>query len=521
MVSNRAWVSKGLSAAVLAVTVGTACTTPAGGAPGASPQDSVAPAAASVPAELARFYQQKLSWGGCTPGTNPAAQCTSFEVPIDYAKPDAGSVTLKMLRLPAHGGKASRGALFVNPGGPGGSAMQYAAYGDAAFSAQLRRNFDIVGFDPRGVGESNPMVCVGAETMDALLGFDPTPDDPAERAGLNQIARQFGDACKAKYPELIGHVSTEEAARDMDVARALLGQPKLMYLGKSWGTFLGASYAGQFPTHVGRMVLDGAVPPDLTDVDLNLGQAEGFEAATRAYVADCVAEANCPLGRDVDAGMKKLGDFITQLDAKPLPVRGDARVTKLTEGWGSTALAEAMYDQGMWGFLTPALRDAFAGDGTRLFEFSKQYARRNEKGVYTENIMQVINAVNCLDRGTLVRTEEQRAKLVKEFTAKAPTWGRLMANGSVTCESWPVPKSGRVAPVKAEGSPPIVVIGTTRDPATPYRWSQQLAEQLANGRLISFDGDGHTAYMRSNNCVDKAVDAYLIDGKVPEQNLRC
>ncbi len=499
------------------------CTTPGAGGTGvasatASSASSSAGSSGPVPAGLNKFYSQHLTWSRCGAGET---MCTQFEVPIDYAKPDGETVKLKMLKLPARGGSASRGAMFVNPGGPGGSATEYAAAGDWALSAQLRRNFDVVGFDPRGVAQSNPITCVDPRTLDILMGYDPTPDDAAERAELSRLSADFGKACAAKYPQLLGHVSTIEAAKDMDIARAVIGQPKLNYLGKSYGTFLGATYAGLFPTNVGRMVLDGAVPPDLTDDEMNIGQAEGFEAATRAYVADCVRESGCPLGSDLEGGMTKLRDFLARLDTKPLPVRGDASVNQLTEGWGSVALAEAMYDQGMWAQLTPALADAFNGDGTRLFDFARQYARRNSDGTYSSNIMQVISAVNCLDRGAKQMTDAEREARTKAYTAKAPTWGRFMVSGSTICETWPAPPTGQIAKVRAAGSPPIVVVGTTRDPATPYAWSKRLAEQLENGHLITMDGDGHTAYMRANNCVDRAVDNYFMDGTVPKDGLTC
>lgn len=508
-----------VTAMTLALT--TACATVGGGQEAADSQTGGAQASPSGAPELAKFYGQKLSWGPCAQYTEEA-QCTWLQVPLDYAAPNGDTLKLRMLRLPARGSKSGKGALFVNPGGPGGSAIEYAAGGDSSFSASLRRAYDTVAFDPRGVGESNPITCVDASEVDALMAADPTPDNAAEWARMKKLNEDFGRACQAKYPKLLGHVSTVDAAKDMDIARAALGQPKLDYLGKSYGTYLGATYAGLFPGNVGRMVLDGAVPPDLSDEQLNLGQAEGFELATRAYVADCVSEPECPLGRDVDSGMKRLQQFLTDLDRSPLPVRGDPRVTKLTEGWGSVGLAQAMYDQGMWRSLTPALADAIhGGDGTSLFEFAMSYARREPDGSYQSNIMQVIGAVNCLDRGGRVLDDAERARLTQEFTAKSPTWGTNMVNGSALCATWPVKPASPPAPIAAPGSPPIVVVGTTRDPATPYRWSQQLADQLQSGVLLSFDGDGHTAYMRSNNCVDKAVDGYLIDGKVPADGTRC
>ena len=499
--------------------------------PGSS-QQTTAPdgssATTSVPAtqppsgqeKLASFYSQKLAWGACDGIAAPdGAQCAWVQVPIDYDAPDTGTTKLRILRSKATG--KSQGALLVNPGGPGGSAVDYAAAADFIVSGQVRRAFDIVGVDPRGVGHSEPLTCVDAPKVDAMLGMDPTPDDEAEYQALEASAKAFGQACEAKYPKILGHVSTVDAAKDMDIVRAALGQDKLTYLGKSYGTFLGATYAGLFPQRVGRLVLDGAIAPDLSNEQMNLGQAVGFETATRAYVASCVKDGDCPLGKDLESGLRGLQDMLKQLDSKPIPVQGDARVKELTEGWASLGLARAMYDESSWDELTDALRNAKRGDGTGLFRLAGQYADRQDDGTYSGNIMQVITAVNCLDRGSQPKDFAAMQALGKQFAQKAPTWGPFMVWGSTSCDHWPVKAVDEPHKNAADGAAPIVVVGTTRDPATPYEWAEQLADQLASGHLITFDGDGHTAYMRSNACVDRAVDAYFLKGTVPPDDLKC
>ena len=465
--------------------------------------------------ELARFYSQSLAWSSCSGG-----ECATLEVPVDYAHPDGQTIKLALLRVKARSANQRIGSLVVNPGGPGGSGVDYAKYANQIVGAPVRSAFDVVGFDPRGVGRSAPITCLDDAAMDAYLGSDPTPDTPAEEQGFVAAAKAFGQACQAKNPTLLAHVSTVEAARDMDILRATLGEAKLHYLGKSYGTFLGATYADLFPDKVGRFVLDGVLPPDLASADVNKGQAKGFEAATRAYVANCVAKGSCPIGSSVDEGLEWISDFLARLDSQPLAVRNDQRVTKLTEGWASIGLAAAMYAQSMWPALTQAFEAAKGGDGDPLMELANQYADRTSGGTYTGNLLQVINAVNCLDR-TDTADIPTILRNAKAFSVDAPTWGTMLAWGSVSCGVWPVPATGRPHQVSAAGSGPIVVVGTTRDPATIYQWSVQLRKELANAVLISYDGDGHTAYTRSNACVDNPINDYYTKGITPKDGLTC
>ncbi|MGO0576503.1 alpha/beta hydrolase [Ornithinimicrobium panacihumi] len=472
------------------------------------------PVAGGAPAGLEEFYGQSLEWSEC----EAAFECATLTVPIDYAEPEGGTIELALLRSAAKGD--AQGSLLVNPGGPGGSGVDYAMMAGAVVGPQIRQSFDIVGFDPRGVGRSAPITCLDDAQLDTLLGSDPTPDDAAEEAEGEKILKDFAAACEQAAPDLLGHVSTVEAARDMDVLRAALGDEKLTYLGASYGTFLGATYANLFPDKVGRLVLDGAIDPTVSGLEMGLGQAEGFERATRAYVEDCVAGGDCPLGDDVDSAMKRIPEFLAELDANPLPVSGDT-VTELTEGWGMYAIVVAMYAETFWPILTQALQRAEQGDGTMLMFLANTYATRSSKGTYSGNGMQAIYAVNCLDRPAEEGAEDLDSDAVlAEFTKVAPTWGPYLAGDGV-CEYWPAQAQETIEDYSAEGAAPIVVIGTTRDPATPYEWAESLAETLDSGVLVTYDGDGHTAYGRSNDCVDGAVDAYLLEGTVPEDGLTC
>jgi len=515
-------------AAALVVATGVAgCSLPGRASPPASPVSSSTQSSTGTPSSpgtgqdpppgyhaLASFYGQRLAWSSCAGG-----QCARLSVPVSYADPAGPVVQISVLKVPAKGTKI--GSLVVNPGGPGGSGVDYAKAADNIVSPAVRNAYDVVGFDPRGVASSAPIICLQPPQLDALLGSDPTPDDRAEVTAAVASAKSFAAACKAHAGPLLGHVSTIETAKDMDILRAALGESRLTYLGKSYGTFLGATYADLFPTLVGRFVLDGVLAPDLTSEQVNLGQAQGFETATQAYVSSCVEQGGCPLGDTVDAGMQRLRDFLKALDTQPIPVSDDPRVKALTEGWATLGLGFAMYDQRYWPSLTIALRQALSGKGDVLMRLADAYADRSPtNGSYQGNLLQVISAVSCLDRADSPDPRHYEEDVTK-FSRTAPTWGPYLAWGSLTCGYWPFKANNKPKRISAAGSGPIVVVGTTRDPATPYQWAQRLAAELKDGHLVTYDGDGHTAYMRSNSCVNDAVDAYLLKGTVPPRGLRC
>jgi pimeloyl-ACP methyl ester carboxylesterase len=511
-----------LVAAAVALTMGVAgCSSQSG--PGTNqasspqsgtPQSRVARTPPPGAAALARFYGQTLAWRGCG-----NAQCAGLSVPLDYAQPAGATITVQVLRMTATRPSERIGSLVVNPGGPGGSGVDYARAADQIVGAPVRQRFDIVGFDPRGVQRSHPVDCLSDPQMDAFLGQDPTPDTPAEEQAFATSGAQFAKGCVQRTGPLIGHISTEDTARDLDILRSALGDPKLNYLGKSYGTLIGSTYAGLFPKLVGRFVLDGVVPPDATPAEVSIGQAEGFERATRAWAQDCVNNG-CPLGSSVDAVMAGVRDLLKRLDAHPVPMT-DGRRSQLTEGWAATGIAQAMYDQSLWPTLTEAMRQVVDGNnGTLLMRLADEYADRDTKGHYASNLLEAFYAISCLDGPDSpdLKVYEQRAR---DASVKAPTWGAFLAWGNVVCGQWPVKEGQGPHTISAAGSGPIVVVGTTRDPATPYEWSVQLRKELANARLLTFDGDGHTAYTRSNGCVDSAIDAYYTTGALFKDGLRC
>ncbi|WP_323097682.1 alpha/beta hydrolase [Intrasporangium sp. YIM S08009] len=486
-------------------------------APVPSTSRSGLPEATAAPSpQLARYYAQKLDWKTC--GT---AECADLTVPLDYAAPDPSSdITMKVVRVKARDQAHRLGSLLANPGGPGASGVDYVQQGaDTIVGSQVRKYFDLVGFDPRGVARSEPIDCLSDSDMDTYLGTDTTPDDPAEEQALLEQNKKLAAGCVKDKPQLVKHMSTAEVARDMDVLRAAVGDRQLNYLGKSYGTFIGSTYADLFPQRVGRVVLDGVVPPDLTSKELAAGQAKGFQIATNAYLASCVQEGDCPLGDTVPAAAKGLDDFFARLDHDPLPT-GDATIPRMDEAWARLGVAYALYDQGAWGILTQALQEAKSGSAQTLMQLADGYASRHPGGGYDGNLLEAINAVNCLDRPDSPDLSAYEG-YAKEFAKTAPTWGATLAWGALPCGIWPAKSTDQPHEVRAPGADPIVVIGTTRDPATIYEWSKRLADQLENASLITFDGDGHTAYRRSNACVDSAVDAYFVQGRVPKDGLTC
>lgn len=474
-------------------------------------EDIAGPVAPNDPA-LAQFYDQELEWRDCRSGE----ECTTLTVPLDYAAPSGRTIEISVIRAAAKKQDDRLGSLVVNPGGPGGSGIDYAAQGRLAWGNPLLDHYDIVGFDPRGVQDSEPLICLTDDRLDAQLASDPTPDTPQERAAMQAFSREFWDGCMANDAELAAHMSTEEVARDMDILREALGDTRLTYFGASYGTFIGATYAELFPTRVGRFLLDGAIDPSLSAVDLSLEQAAGFEVALRAYVGACVARNDCFLGRTVDEGVERIQQFIEDLDQAPLD-GGDGR--ELTQGLAIYGIITPLYAQEYWRLLDISLQSAFGGSGEALMLLADAYASRGPEG-YTDNSMQVLPVVNCLDHSETVPEEELPA-YEERFLEASPTLGSFFSAGLNSCGDWSV-DSGKVGrAITAEGAAPIVVLGTTRDPATPFAWAKAMASQLASGVLVVRDGDGHTAYNSDNDCIDDIVEAYLVSGEVPEDGTTC
>ncbi|WP_028643522.1 alpha/beta hydrolase [Nocardioides sp. URHA0020] len=498
----------GIGVAALAVLGGSDATSPA---PPPVPTTTPGPGATDAPTPaLAAYYSQRLAWEPCRSG----ALCSRLEVPLDYRKPAGRRIALEVLKVPAGDPDKRIGSVVVNPGGPGAAGTDYARSG-LVFSPEVSDAYDVVGFDPRGTGDSDPVDCLSDSDLDAYIAQDPDPDTPAEVATYVGFADELGRGCVERSGELASHITTVEAARDMDVLRAALGESEMTYYGASYGTKLGATYADLFPDRVGRMVLDGAIDVALSSRDLSLGQAGGFETALRAYVQDCVDGGDCFLGDSLDAGLARMQRFFEDVDEQPIPA-GDRRLEVGNAFYGTVL---PLYSRDSWSALTMGLQQAFDGDGSTLLSFSDIYSGRGRNG-YTDNGSEAFYAISCLDDPWAIPAAKVPASL-SDFEQASPTFGTVFAWGQTSCGGMQARSTEPARTITATGAAPIVVIGTTRDPATPYVWAKSLAAELDSGVLVSRDGDGHTGYTEGNKCVDRAVDAYYLAGTVPDDGLSC
>lgn len=467
----------------------------------------------SEPSALRPFYEQSAEWTACGD-----FECATLTAPLDYADPSAASVDLELLKRSASNADERIGSLFVNPGGPGVSGIEYARLAEVLFTQPVLDHYDIVGWDPRGVGESTSITCVTDEETDTYYETDGTPDNAAEVRDLVRLNASFTKGCVADSAALIPELGTFSSARDIDILRSAVGEPRLNYFGASYGTELGAIYAELFPQRVGRMVLDGALDPAVSLDELSVGQLRGFQGATEAFIGDCITREGCAVGPTSGEAEDELAQLLLDIDAAPLPTDSGR---PLTESLATIGMISAMYSEASgWPALRLGLSQAFNGDGTVLLALADAYTERNADGTYASNVNSAFPAISCTDRPA-TSSVVQAAQLSKRYQRISPIFGRTFAWGALSCRDWPVIRSKFPTDAVAKGADPIVVIGTTRDPATPYAWSVSLAKSLQNGVLVSRDGDGHTGYNAGNTCVDDAIDQYLVGGDVPDDPTLC
>jgi pimeloyl-ACP methyl ester carboxylesterase len=506
-------------AAVLAAAalVLSGCSTPAAEpslAPIATPTAS---ADLSVANELQPFYSQTVDWKNC----GSRILCGHVKVPTNWSNPAAGALSLAVAYRAADIAKPL-GSIVFNPGGPGASGYDWILSSvDYLGTKTLRSNFNVVGFDPRGVGKSEPTVqCFDAKQTDALLYGDnglPLGSPQDLKATRSQLS-QFVAACAKNTGPSMAYLDTVSAARDIDVIRAVMGEPKLDYLGFSYGSLLGETYAALFPKKINHMVIDGVIDPTVSDAQQSIYQLKGFDLALRNYLANCLSSSDCPFTGSVSQALSKIKKFLRSLETMPLPTK-DGR--ELTAWAANTGLIMPLYSEDYWPQLSQAFAEGFDGDGTTFIALADTYNDRGSNGLYTSNLMEANIAISCLD-ARQPSDDASMARQNSKMLAASPTLGRYWQFGALTCEQWPYPVAKRPADFSAKGSKPILVVGTTGDPATPYGQAVTVATKvLSNGHLVTYNGEGHTAYGRSNGCVSNAVDNYFIKGAVPPEDPDC
>lgn len=500
------------AAAVVAVLILSGCVS----APKVAPSATSTPTRESVAADLKPFYAQVLQWTPCEAG---AFQCATAKAPMDWAHPAMKSIDLALIRKTASGTKL--GSLLVNPGGPGASGFDFIKDSVSyAVDKTLQQNYDIVGFDPRGVNKSSAIKCYdNPKDMDSFL-FDVSPNpfgSDAWIADQKASSAKFSAACAKYTGPLLGFVDTKSAARDLDLLRAALGDTKLNYLGYSYGTLLGATYAQLFPTKTGRLVLDGALNPETTNLQVSEAQAVGFESALRAYIVDCKSGSGCPFTGTVEAAMTSIRSILAGLDASPLRAK-DGR--ELSSNVLFTAIIYPLYNKGNWPYLTKLFTATEHGDPSVAFSLADAYYGRASNGTYNDNSTEAFIAINCLDYKNNSSSDANLRTDAEAIVKSAPTLGAQLGYDT-TCSSWPYQSTRDRVAISAPGSAPILVVGTTDDPATPYIWAKALSGQLQNGHLITYKGEGHTAYNKSNSCVNGAVDNFFVSGTVPSKDPNC
>jgi pimeloyl-ACP methyl ester carboxylesterase len=461
------------------------------------------------PAATAAGDTGTVAWTRCTdligadgrPATAPpGVECGRIQVPLDHAKPDGEKIDLALIRVKATGDRL--GSLVFNFGGPGASGVDTMAMAAAAFR-NLGGRYDLVSFDPRGVERSAGVKCGGQ--VGKLLEAESVADG-------DRLAREFAAACEQDSGKVLPHVGTVDAAKDLDVLRGALGDDKLNYFGLSYGTHLGAVYATHFPKNVGRFVLDSAFDPTVTFEQRAVTQATGFRRAFEAFAKDCVAQS-CELGADPAAVERTVERFVDGLKDKPLKV-GDR---KLTYGLGQLAVITPLYAKATWPTLEQAVAAGLKGNGAALLMLADSYTGRRADGTYS-TAMTSLQAINCADyaeRPTAAETAQINEKIEKIFPILATE------SSAGACAHWPVPGDDAARRIDATGSAPIVVIGGKGDPATPYQWATTLTKQLKTGVLVTYEGEGHGAYLSGSGCVTKTVDAYLLEGKIPAADTSC
>ena len=461
---------------------------------------------------------EQVNWNRCKGKVTSLAglECASLEVPLDPLQPKGDTIELALARKPSTGSASDRiGSLIMNPGGPGGSGLDFLANASTSFPDSLTEKFDLVSFDPRGVGESDPVRCLDDQQKDEQLTGDLSPDTPEEKARTERDQQELQQGCEQRNPELISHMSTADVAADVDQIRIALGDDKLNFLGYSYGTSIGATYATLYPDTVRAMVLDGSVSPSSTPEQEALVQATGFERTLASFVKSCDANPSCALGPDAAAA---IASTRASLETDPVKVTDASGTRTLGPDLFDYGLATALYDSSTWGPVAQAIKDIRSGGAETIFTLVDRQTGRQPDGTY-DNSSDAQTMVNCSDateRPTQAEADAAEAQIIQA----APTFGPLLGTGLTSCNGWPTPANPIPTP-SAKDAPPILVVGTVGDPATPYEWAQEMTSALGSAVLLTYEGNGHTAFLRGGQCIEDAVVDYLVDLTVPKTDTRC
>ncbi|MGZ8801122.1 MAG: alpha/beta hydrolase [Mycobacterium sp.] len=486
---------------------------------------ALCPAATATPQTEGDSYSAAPVWSSCANliadvSRLPTAQCGVVAVPVDYAKPQGAQAQLAIIKVPATGPRI--GMLIVNPGGPGASAVDtVAGMGAALADTEILNRFDLVGIDPRGVGHSTPQLrCRTDAEFDAYRAEPMADYSPAGVAHIEELHRNFAAQCLERMgADFLANIGTAEAARDMDVVRAALGEEQINYLGFSYGTQLGAAYAERYPDRVRAMVLDGAVDPSLDPVTESINQIAGFQRAFDRYAADCAESTGCPLGTDPAQFVNRYHELVDPLVTRPAAA-ADPRGLGYQDA--ITGTVSALYSPRYWTYLTSGLLGLRRGaDPIDLLLLADDYQQRDKNGHY-KNRQDAFTAIRCLDAvypadPAVWVDADRRGREAAPFLSYGAFTGFAPRD---VCAQWPVPPTSIVGPARSPGPGKVVVVSTTGDPATPYQAGVELARQM-DASLITFVGAQHTVVFNGDACVDTAVVDFLVDRVVPPAGLRC
>lgn len=514
----------------LAVLSAAACSMPTQAPPPLQPHTDQKGPVGPVPPGLERYYGQALAWGPCAPYArtesdrasyaNPGLECARLEVPLDYAAPQGQVITIGVLRSPAADQQQKIGSLQLNPGGPGASGMSTAAsLAGSLRNSELGERFDLIGFDPRGIGASEPAVrCLTDQERDAKRLDSDADTSPSGVAQTEREERDYAAKCAERTgTQLLANVGTRDVVRDMDVLRSALGDEKLNYLGYSYGTRIGAEYAEQFPGNVRAMVLDGAIDPGQSAIDQLVAQGAGFQRAFDDFAVWCAARQQCSLGHDPKAAVAQFQQITRPLVENPARA-GDGRELSYTDA--SMGAIQALYAPSLWSQLDSGLAELRQGSGRTLLALADSYFSRDQSGRYS-NTTDAFDAVHCVD-DQRVLDPQQRREADRRYREAAPFLddGNPPSAARDMCAFWPVPVTGEPTDPEVGALPPTLVISTTGDPATPYDAGVKLAEAL-HGKLLTYEGTQHTVFLQGITCVDDAGTKYLVDLTVPANGARC